>query len=383
MPVFKRISNILASYKLSCLLFLLLLLLTYLGTMNQVENGLYQSQQKYFESVFVVHWGFGSVPIPLPGGYLVMIVTFVNLLWGAVVRFRWSWKKVGILIAHVGILTLLAGSFVSYAFCQSGHMALYENESSDEFESSYEWEIGVGEASAGAPVTEYIIRQSDFDGLTYGQSRTFKFSALPFDLKIGGYMPNAAMGNGAASAPHGTGKLTELSLNREQEQNLSGATATLLEKQSGAAHEAQLWAGNNAPVTVEAGGKQWNLALRRHRWKLPFTLRLDHFKRELHPRTNMAREYSSQVTKIEDGAEREIRITMNEPLRHRGYTFYQSSWGPQNGPAKGPFYSVFAVVRNPADQIPLYSCIITGIGLVLHFMQRLLAYLKKEKAKKS
>ena len=383
MPVLKKISKVLSSYKLSCFLFLLLLLLTYLGTMNQVENGLYQSQQKYFESLFLVHWAFGVVPVPLPGGYLVMTLAFVNLFWGAVVRFRLAWSRVGVLVAHVGILLLLAGSFVSYAYCQSGHMALYENESSDEFESSYEWEIGLGEAATSGPVTEYIIRQDDFDRLTGSRTGTFKFSALPFDLKIGNYIPNAAQEAAAGSALKASGRLIAAPLSREQEQNMAGATVTLVEKQAGAAHEAQLWAGNNAPVTVEAAGKKWNLALRKHRWKLPFTLRLDKFKRELHPRTNMAREYSSNVTKIEDGASQAVRITMNEPLRHLGYTFYQSSWGPQNGAANGPFYSVFAVVRNPADQVPLYACIVTTVGLVLHFMQRLLAYLKKEKAKKS
>ncbi len=380
MPVLKKASDFLASYKLSCLLFLLLLLLTYLGTMNQVGEGLYQSQQKYFESVFLVHWAFGSVPVPLPGGYLVMVLTFANLLWGAVVRFRWAWSRVGILVAHTGILVLLAGSFVSYVYSESGHMVLYENESSDEFESSYAWEIGVSEAAAGS-VTEYIIRQDDFDGLGGGKTRTFTFAGLPFDLTLGDYMPNAAPeGAGAGMPPQASGKLAALPPNREQEQNMAGITATLAEKPSGATHQAQLWAGSVSPVTVAAAGKQWNLSLRKLRWKLPFTLRLDQFKRELHPRTNMAREYSSNVTKIEGGDERPIRITMNEPLRHLGYTFYQSSWGPQNGGSNERFYSVFAVVRNPADQIPLVACIITTIGLVLHFMQRLLKYLKNERA---
>jgi ABC-type transport system involved in cytochrome c biogenesis permease subunit len=161
---------------------------------------------------------------------------------------------------------------------------------------------------------------------------------------------------------------------------MAGITATLVEKQSGAEHQAELWAGNGSPLTVEAAGKQWNLSLRKLRWKLPFSLRLDKFTRELHPRTSMAREYSSFVTKIEGGDSRKIRITMNEPLRHGGYTFYQSSWGPQNGGPKERFYSVFAVVRNPADQIPLVACIIVTIGLVLHFMQRLLTYLRNERA---
>jgi hypothetical protein len=382
MPVLKKISNFLASYKLSCCLFLLLLLLTYLGTMNQVEQGLYQSQQKYFESMFVVHWAFGALPIPLPGGYLVMILTFINLFWGAVVRFRWSPSRVGILVAHIGILVLLGGSFVSYVYSESGHMILYENESSDEFEASYEWEIGVSEAAAG-PVTEYIIREADFNRLTNGRTRTFKFSGLPFDLKIGDYLPNAEPDAGTGSGLRAAGTLQALPMAREQEQNMAGATVTLVEQQTGAAHEAQLWAGYSAPMVLDAGDKRWNLALRKHRWKLPFAIRLDRFNRELHPRTNMAREFSSFVTKTEDGTSQEIRITMNEPLRHRGYTFYQSSWGPQNGGPDARLYSVFSVVRNPADQVPLYSCLITTVGLILHFMQRLLAYLRNEKAKKS
>ncbi len=383
MPVLKKISDFLASYKLSCFLFLLLLLLTYLGTVSQVENGLYQSQLKYFESVFVVHWAFGVVPIPLPGGYLVMTLAFANLFWGAVVRARRGWSKVGILVAHTGILIMLGGAFVSYAYSESGHMSLYENESSDEFEASYEWEIGVGEAATAGTVTEYIIRQSDFEGLSDGRARTFKFSNLPFDLKIADYMPNAAPSVGGGAAVRAAGKLMVRPLSREQEQNMAGVTVSLVEKTSGTVHEAQLWAGNNGPVTVEAAGKRWNCALRKHRWKLPFSIKLDRFNHELHPRTNMAREYSSYVTKTEDGLSQQVRITMNEPLRHRGYTFYQSSWGPQNGGPKERLYSVFAVVRNPADQVPLYACLITTVGLVLHFMQRLLAYLRKEKAKKS
>ncbi len=383
MALLKRTSDFLASYKLSCFLFLLLLLLTYLGTMNQVENGLYQSQLKYFESIFLVHWAFGVIPIPLPGGYLVMSLTFVNLFWGAVVRLRRSWRKVGILVAHLGILLLLGGAFVSYACSESGHMVLYENETSDQFEASYEWEIGIGEAVNAASVTEYIIRQADFDRLSGNRSRTFKFSGLPFDLKLGGYMPNAAPDMGKGQGLHAAGRLVEVPLSREQEENMAGATVTLVEKKSGASHEAELWAGNSAPVTLDADGKRWNLSLRKHRWKLPFAIRLDKFDRELHPRTNMAAKYSSFVTKIEDGAEQKVRITMNEPLRHLGYTFYQSSWGPQKGGADARLYSVLAVVKNPADQVPLYACLVTTGGLILHFLQRLLAYLRKEKATKS
>lgn len=377
MRLIKKASDFLASYKLSCALFLLLLLLTYLGTMNQVENGLYQSQQKYFESLFVVHWAFGAVPVPLPGGYLVMALTFANLLWGVVVRFRARWSKAGITLAHAGILVMLAGAYVSYAHSINGHMILYENEQSDEFESSYEWEIGVAGKVSDGKATEYIIRQGDFEDLAGDRQRVFKFAGLPFDLKIWGYAPNAVLDGGEA----GGGVLKERPLDREHEQNMAGANVAVIEKTDGTERRSVVWAGAAKATVLEAGGAEWSLSLRKRRFELPFAVRLDKFTRELHPRTNMPREFTSDITSIEGGVSRQVKITMNEPFRHLGYTFYQSSWGPQNSMQNGPFYSVFAVVKNPADQVPLYACVITTIGLVLHFLQKLLTYLKKERAR--
>ena len=50
----------------------LLFVLTFLGTMHQIDNGIYSAQKKYFESFFTLAAGF----VPLPGAQLV--------LWGAV-----------------------------------------------------------------------------------------------------------------------------------------------------------------------------------------------------------------------------------------------------------------------------------------------------------
>jgi hypothetical protein len=69
---------------------------------------------------------------------------------------------------------------------------------------------------------------------------------------------------------------------------------------------------------------------------------------------------------------------MNHPLRHDGYTFFQESWGPGNAAPGDPLFSQFAVVRNPGDQGPLYACIIVSVGLLLHFIQKLLAYMRAE-----
>ena len=55
-PLFRFLS----SYGLSIILLFLLLVLTYLGTWEQTTTGIYKVQKKYFESIFLVHYAFGT-----------------------------------------------------------------------------------------------------------------------------------------------------------------------------------------------------------------------------------------------------------------------------------------------------------------------------------
>jgi hypothetical protein len=86
--------------------------------------------------------------------------------------------------------------------------------------------------------------------------------------------------------------------------------------------------------------------------------------------------FSSYVTKVEDGVERDVHVTMNEPLRHRGYTFYQSGWGPPGASPGEPHYSTFSVVRNPSDRVPIWACTVIALGLLVHFGRRLALHVR-------
>jgi cytochrome c biogenesis protein ResB len=94
----------------------------------------------------------------------------------------------------------------------------------------------------------------------------------------------------------------------------------------------------------------------------------------------MAANYESEITKFEDGQEERSRIYMNHPLRHKGYTLFQESF--QEYP-DGTQYSQLAVWRNPADQWPLYSCIVMSVGLLFHMVQKLLKYMKVESERRA
>jgi hypothetical protein len=379
----KAIFDFTCSYGLACVLLLLLFLLTLLGTLEQVDQGLYQVQKKYFESVFLVHDLFGTVPIPLPGAFLVMGVLFINLLCGGILWMRKGKHNVGVLIAHLGILLLMAGSFVTFKFSTYGSLALYEGEAASEYQSYAETEIAVAPVELQGGRTEHIIPAAWYADMRPGEERTFTSEALPFDVVLQHHMPNCEV------VPVQTGvrprypvidgfSLNPVALSREAERNTPGVYVALAEKGGGTVHEGILRDRSFFPWAVQLEDSAWTLELRRRRWNLPFEVTLEQFSRELYPGTEIPRVFRSDVLVREDGAEQKIKISMNQPLRHEGYTLFQSAWGPQDGRGGQRLYSVLAVARNPADQFPLYACIVITLGLLLHFGQRLLRYQRNQ-----
>ena len=142
--------------------------------------------------------------------------------------------------------------------------------------------------------------------------------------------------------------------------------------------DAGAYESTREPFRFDVGGETWGLDLRRVTWDLPYEVRLDKFEKADHPGTMMPRDFSSWVTVREDGgAEVQVHIYMNHPLRSRDHVFFQTNWGPQpggggNGP---PWYSVFEVAKNPSDAWPKYASYVVLAGLLLHFGGKLYRYL--------
>jgi len=387
MSAFRKnpILRFLSSYGLSVILLLLLLLLTYLGTMDQVGNGIFKIQKKYFESAFLVSDVLNGIPLPLPGAYLVMVVLFINLLLGGVLRVKWSVAGAGLITTHLGIMLLLIASFVSHASAIHGSVTLYEGDETAEFRSSFLWEIAIYpalEKPTGQPVREYLIPHREFMGLADGQERVFGGKDLPLDLRVTGVIEN--------SWPKGEGRnpptnpvvdrvyLEDRRSEKETEQNIPGVYLYVKAGDGGEEQRAILWGESQLPLLVKTPKGRWAVELRKKRSNLPFGLRLDKFTHEYYPGTRMPRVFLSDVTKIADGSERKVKIEMNQPLRSEGFTVYQSNWGPQGAREGTRLFSGFSVVTNPSDQWPLIACIVIGLGLFIHFTRVLLRYLRRE-----
>lgn len=395
MKLLARLFGVLASFGTATIVLLLLLLLTWLGTLEQVEFGLYETQKKYFESLFLVHeagpfavrlpWSspadgplftIPAFPVPLPGAYLLMVVLAVNLVCGGMIRLRKDWRRAGILITHFGIALMLLSGMVKTYFAHEGSLRIDPRQTNNVYQSYHDWDLTVRDGSARGRVRELVLPDSQWRDLEEGGTRRFTHDALPFDLLVTKAFRNCRvvqkgpMFKGDGPVIDGyvvVAQPPEL----EAEFNVCGLYVTAIEKAGGRQTDGIVWGMQEHPLTVEAGGKPWLIDLGKRRYQLPFDLRLDDFIVEFHPRTSSPRTFWSAVTKIEDGQEQQLKITMNEPLRHGGFVLFQTNWGPQTRPLRGPFYSVFTVVENPSDQWPKWSCYVISIGMLLHFSLRL------------
>lgn len=374
--------KVLSSLWLSVSLLILMAILTWLGTLEQVHTGLYEVQRKYFDSMFLVHQA-GSIPIPLPGARLVMGVLFVNLIVGGIVKMRRGWATAGVLVTHFGILFLLVAGMIKSFYSQEGHVTLFEGEKSNVYESYLRWEVAVSEDLGQGKLRELTAPQEVFEDVTGAASVSFAPPSLPFEIQLGRYqkncrvLPKGPMFDAPLPVIDGV-FLQPQPPSKEAEQNVAGLYVTLVDKQGGAKHEGILWGSEAQPWTVESGGKRYAIALRREQYPMPFTIGLQDFIKEDHPRMDMPKAFSSDVTVTEGATTRPMKISMNEPLRSKGLVVYQASWGPADAPPGARLFSTLAVVSNPADQFPLYACIVIALGLSMHFSRKLLRHIRSE-----
>ncbi len=95
------------------------------------------------------------------------------------------------------------------------------------------------------------------------------------------------------------------------------------------------------------------------------------------PGTEQATHFVSQVRLTDKSLgikEQPHTISMNHPLDHRGYTFYQSNYirvrNPETRQFTGQFQSVFQVAKNPGRPIIYAGCLLVVLGAFLQFYMR-------------
>lgn len=339
----------------------LLMVLVVLGTVHQVEFGLWAAQQRFFYSWVVLLFGF----VPIPGAQLVMWVLFLCLTVSLVTRFRLGWRQAGLISIHVGLMLMLAGGWVTHRFGEESFLTLLEGEGSNVSADYRHWELSVSRGSGSVREVTGVN--------TAGLEEGTAFSVEGFDLPVTvvAYYSNSEAFTGPVPAQEpdfrnasGIVRLEETARNRDPERDLPGLIIDV-DIGSDQPDRILLFGGDTAEAQIDRNGETLFLSLRRIRYPLPVFVTLRDFRKTVHPGTNTPKSFSSLADVRMQDVERQVVIEMNRPFRYQGFTFFQASYAEMAG---GLESSTFAVTQNYGRLIPYIATALTVFGLVLHFV---------------
>ena len=380
-----RLLGFLSGLGLATVLLVLLGLLTWLATLEQIDSGLHHTLRKYFDWrawYLIPELGGKTVPLPLPGGYWVCALLALNLTLGGLLRWRRDWQRTGVLIAHLGIIYLLVAGAVAHHFSQRGHMLIAEGAASDAAEDYFEQVVEVAEVKDDKPAAIQVIGGKYLTDLTDAASRRVRLPALPFDVELSAYLPNAEVKALASGAPPAgvavidgyylLAKAAELNA----EANTPACVARIVGRDGRNSEPFLLSSTARQPFSVRSDGRVFTVLLRKRLWLMPFSVRLDKFTAEFYPGTMKPSKYVSNITRSESGRDAKAVIQMNEPMRYANLTFYQASYQQLGQGPSARMASVFEVVRNPADKWPQYSLYVVTFGLLVHFITKLAGFIQ-------
>lgn len=129
---------------------------------------------------------------------------------------------------------------------------------------------------------------------------------------------------------------------------------------------------------IEIGGQKWRTGMRFERFYQPFSVKLLKTTHEIYEGTEIPKNFQSRV-RVENPATGEVSekdISMNQPLRYAGMTFYQFQMGSDQRNTRIKT-STLQVVTNPSWLAPYAGCLVVAYGLIWQFLWHLTGFLRK------
>ena len=296
----------------------------------------------------------------------------------------------GNVLIHLAVALLMVGQFAFGDRQIEERMSIIEGRSTTMACRTDETELAVIDTSGRDAEQVTAISGRLLRARAGGQA--IAADGLPFEIRLVEYFPNSsvvAVGPVAANpATTGLGrKWLAKALPPEggasSQMNIASAYVQLNDKETGRDlgtylvsqflnDQAQIFAAATPDIcdTVTAGGREWRLQLRFRREYKPYAVALDDVRRINYSASETPRDYSSYVTftDLASGTEQKGRIWMNNPVRYRGETFYQSTYsavdlgGGQTGEMTG-----LQVVENAGWLVPYVACVLAFWGMLVHF----------------
>jgi len=388
------------------------LILVFVGTIAQVDLGLYKAQNEFFRSFFI-YWGpkgaTWRIPV-FPGGYLVGGVLLINLVTAHFRRFKLTRKKVGIWMIHIGVILLLLGQLLTDMLSRESHMWLTEGQTKNYSDSTSVKELAVIDTTN--PEFDEVVA---FPESLITNQKELRHPKLPFAIRIKEHFVNSKprlrapmVDTGPAQATKGVGEVIEFHnappTTAMDDQDIPSVVVEVLGDQGALGtwvlsewitqeklnQLLQNWVHKDfderisskitralsQPQEIAYQGHTYQISLRPTRYYKPFSIQLLKFSHDLYRGTDIPKNFSSDVRVIrpDKNEDRKVSIYMNSPLRYSGETFYQAGFDNVD-----PRVTILQVVRNPSWLTPYFSCVLVGLGLVVQFCTSLFGFAFKRK----
>jgi ResB-like family len=417
----KRLVKFFTSLRLTVVLLAFAIIIVFIGTLAQVDEGLYRAQASIFHQWIILGANlFGhQVPLLLPGGYLIGTLLLLNLIAAHIYRFQLSVKKIGIQLAHAGVILLLLGQLMTDMFAHESQIEFTQGQTKWYSVSPRSFEL-VFTTSAGTnrdQVIAFPARQLARGGVlenknlpftvrakwlwknsdpsfrapmmqnkpplaTNGVAGDFDFTQRPETTAMDSKnVPTALIELNGPDGPLGDWVVSDWT----DDEPLVAAVKASYDSQVGSQMASQIIAKLTAPQSVGVGGRQYTFELRPTRYYNPFSLTLLKATHTVYEGTDIPKDFRSlvRIDNPQTGEDREVDIYMNHPLRYDGLTFYQYQMdaGQATQQAGRAPSSVLQVVHNPSWLTPYIGCAMVAAGLVTQFMFHLVGFVSKRKKK--
>lgn len=334
-----------------------LMVLLVAGTVAQRDLGLYRAEKIYFNALL-----FWLGPVPLPGAFLVLALMAVSLTAKLILKSPWRRGKLGTLITHGSMLVLLVGGLVSALGREEGYIELAVGDQSTAISDYHDRVLAVVRNG----MTVAVVPESELAAGT-----AIALYRLPFQIKPQLYCRNCDPV--ARTAPvdpafHGAAasmNLVAAPLLAQDEDNRAGVVFAVTGSDATVSGTYLAFDGLKQMPSLTVDSYHYDIIIRHAERELPFTVRLVDFQKTVHPGTDIARSYAATVAVIDGAATWQTVISMNEPLRYRGYTFYQASFIDRDGKLS----SVLTVVRNRGQLFPYIAITMLCLGMGVHLTQ--------------
>ena len=320
-------------------------------------------------------------------------------------------KRGGIALLHFGVAMLMISELQVGLLAKENMLSLVEGESSIFVRDIRERELAVISQKADGKDQVVVVPEvrlmaaaknaaTSSDGKKIqdaasekpNAAQTISLPLLPFDVtvrrfyrnsRLRGLLPDDAMrtteGLGSFAAPESLEPVTGMDDTHDQ----SALYLDVVNRESGKVAQSLLVAQNvselrGAPLAekVTVDGKDYYFYLRFQRNYRDYEVKLLDVSRTNYVGSATPRDYRSEIeiTDPSDGTKDKFTLWMNNPLRYKGETFYQSGFQSLED---GKEATTISVVNNTGWMLPYIACMIVSFGMFAQFGQTLFRFLDR------